>query len=92
MTEKKTEKRPLLRGRENFLAWLTRLEGLLMIDGVIKKNEEGQLEVAETPKSKTKRKLKDTFSTIVTTLSCTLLTLRRNLKRPRRNLKRPWES
>jgi hypothetical protein len=43
----KTEKRPLLRGRENFLAWLTRLEGLLMIDGVIKKNKEGQLEVAE---------------------------------------------
>ena len=46
-------KKNQLKGRENFLAWSTRLETLLLLDEVIKRNENtDKLEIAGTSDKK----------------------------------------
>lgn len=41
-----TKKDILLKGRANYLAWITRLESMLSLDDVVKKNEQGKLEIS----------------------------------------------
>ena len=52
MTE--TTRKQLLTGRNNFLSWLTRLEGLLTIDDIIERTDEGIVILGATPEEKKK--------------------------------------
>jgi hypothetical protein len=46
MSEENPKKETLLKGRNNFLAWSTRLETLLTLDGHIIRNDNDVLEIA----------------------------------------------